>query len=237
MNYYFISGTSSGIGKALVEALLLDQNNFIFGFSRSNTIENLAFEHKKLDLSDLKQVSDYTFPDLKNVKKIVLINNAGTLGEIKHLGALDAETIISSFNVNLTAVAVLCAAFIKKYQAEDAERIIVNISSGAAKSAYDGWASYCTTKAGINMLTEAIAVEQKLKEKPIKVFAIAPGVVDTNMQVLIRNTKEKDFSSIEKFHSLKNNGALYKAKDVALELISMCENTERIPSLISRIAL
>lgn len=237
MNYYFITGTSSGIGKALVEELLQDKNNYIFGFSRSNSIQNDHFEHKTLDLSDLNQVSAYIFPDLKNVKRIVLINNAGTLGEIKHLGNLDAKTIITSFNVNLTSVAVLSAAFINAYQNIDTERIIINISSGAAHKAYDGWATYCTTKAGINMLTEAIDTEQKFQENPIKAFAIAPGVVDTYMQDTIRNTKAKDFSNIEKFQTLKNEGALYKAKDVAQKLISMCEDTELIPSLISRIEL
>lgn len=237
MNYYFITGTSSGIGKAIVEELLLDKNNFIYGFSRTNTLQSERFEHKNLDLSNLEQVSSYKFPNLKNVKKIVLINNAGTLGEIKHLGDLDAETIITSFNVNLTSVALLSSAFINTYQNIDNERIIINISSGAAKSAYDGWASYCATKAGINMLTEAIDKEQKLEEKPIKVYAIAPGVVDTFMQETIRNTNVENFSNIEKFHTLKNEGTLYKAKDVANKLISMCENTDLIPSLISRIEL
>lgn len=237
MNYYFITGTSSGIGKAIVDELFLDKSNYIFGFSRTNTIENEHFEHKKLDLSDLSEVSAYRFPDLKDVKKIVLINNAGTLGEIKHLGNLDAETIITSFNVNLTSVALLCAAFIKAYQNLTEERIIINISSGAAKSAYDGWASYCATKAGLNMLTEVIEKEQNLETKPIKVFAIAPGVVDTYMQDTIRNSKAENFSNIEKFHILKNEGALYKAKDVAQKLISMCQNTSLISGVISRIEL
>jgi len=237
MNYYFITGTSSGIGKAIVEELLLDENNFIFGFSRTNTLINERFEHKKLDLSNLNDVSAYSFPDLKDVKKIILINNAGTLGEVKHFGNLDTKTIITSFNVNLTSVALLCNSFLKSYQNLNEERIIINISSGAAKSAYDGWASYCATKAGLNMLTEVLEKEQNLKAKPIKVFAIAPGVVDTYMQDTIRNTKAENFSNIKKFHVLKNEGTLYKAKDVAQKLISMCQNTSLISGVISRIEL
>lgn len=237
MNYYFITGTSSGIGKAIVEELLLDKNNYVFGFSRTNSLQNANFEYKKLDLSNLDEVSSYDFPVLKNVNKVVLINNAGTLGEIKHLGKLDHESIITSFNVNLTAVALLSSSFIKTYQNTDSERIIINISSGAAQSAYDGWAPYCSTKAGINMLSQAVAKEQELESNPIKVYAIAPGVVDTYMQDTIRNTKQEDFSNIEKFHTLKNEGALYKAKDVAHKLVSMCENTNLIPSLISRIEI
>ncbi len=237
MNYYFITGTSSGIGKALVEQLLLDEKNYIFGFSRTNSLKNERFTHQKVNLANLEEVKNLNFPDLKDVKKIILINNAGTLGSIKHLGNLNTEDIITSFNVNLTSVALLTNAFIKQYQQENFERIIINISSGAAQKAYDGWAAYCTTKAGVNMLTEAIHKEQQLMKFPIKAFAIAPGVVDTEMQNVIRKTDKKDFSNIDKFHNLKESGALYEAKDVADKLIAMCENTDLIEGLISRIEL
>lgn len=237
MNYYFITGTSSGIGRALVKQLLLDENNFIYGFSRTNSIENPNFVHTSIDLSKLKKVSKINFPKLKKPKKIVLINNAGTLGEIKHLGNLNNKDIIMSFNVNITAVAILVNNFIKKYQQKKKEKIIINISSGAATSAYDGWAPYCSTKAAINMLTEAIVKEQKLEHAPVKAFAIAPGVVDTYMQEIIRKTDEKDFSNISKFHTLKFTGALYQAKDVANKLISYCEDTSQIEGIISRIEL
>jgi benzil reductase ((S)-benzoin forming) len=237
MNYYFITGTSSGIGKALVNQLLLDENNFIYGYSRTNALENARFKHTVVDLSKLKKVCNITFPNLKKADKIILINNAGTLGEIKHLGNLNNKDIITSFNVNITAVTILVNSFIKQYQSKKNERIIINISSGAAKSAYDGWATYCSTKAAINMLTETIDKEQKLQHSPIKAFAIAPGVVDTYMQEFIRKTDEKDFSNIEKFHSLKTSGSLYKAKDVANKLISLCEDTTKIKGLISRIEL
>ncbi len=236
MNYYFLTGTSSGIGEALVHELLLNKNNFIYGFSRTNTIDNERFIHHKLDLSLLVEVTKYKFPDLKNASRIVLINNAGTLGEIKHLGNLKSEDIITSFNVNITSVALMCNTFIHNYQELEVEKTIINISSGAAQNGYDGWGPYCTTKAGINMLTEVIDKEQKFEKFPIKPFAIAPGVVDTYMQDLIRKTSKKDFSNIEKFHNLKSSGALYQAKDVAKKLIQYCENTNTIPSLISRIA-
>lgn len=237
MDYYFITGTSSGIGKALVEQLLLNEKNFIYGYSRTNTIENSRFIHTSIDLSKLETVAKVAFPELKNAQKILLINNAGTLGEIKHLGNLNNLDIITSFNVNITAVALLINNFIKQYQNNKQERTIINITSGAAKSAYDGWAAYCSTKSAINMLTEVIDKEQKLEASPIKAFAIAPGVVDTYMQELIRKTAEKDFSNIEKFHLLKSTGALYQAKDVAIKLISLCEDPSKIDGLISRIEL
>lgn len=237
MNYYFITGTSTGIGHALVKELLLSENNIVYGFSRTNTLKHKRFHHKYIDLSNLEKVSEYVFPILEDAKKIVLINNAGTLGDIKHIGDLKAFDIISAFNVNITSVALLSNSFINQYQTNKNERIIINISSGAAQSAYDGWASYCASKSAINMLTLAIEKEQQLKKNPIKVFAIAPGVVDTYMQDLIRKSNKIDFNNINKFHSLKSSGALYLAKDVAKRIISHCENTETISEIISRIEI
>ena len=237
MNYYFITGTSSGIGKALVELLLLDDRNMIYGFSRRNTLKHNRFFHTSLDLSKVKKVKKIRFPKIDNAERITLINNAGTLGKIKHLGNLNANDIITSFNVNITSLVVLCNEFINMYKSLNTEKTIVNISSGAAEKAYDGWGPYCSTKSGVNMITEVIAKEQTLKKYPIKAFAIAPGVVDTYMQDLIRESNENDFSNINKFNDLKSSGALYKAKDVAKKIISYCENVDSIPSLISRIDL
>lgn len=237
MNYYFISGTSSGIGKALAENLLQDESNIVYGFSRRKTIEHRNFKHNMLDFSKVDKVAKFEFPRLNNAEKIILINNAGTLGDIKHIGNLSAKSLIDVFNVNLTALAVLCNAFIKQYQRIATEKIIINISSGAAMGAYDGWATYCSSKAGVNMLTEVIDMEQKTKANPIKIFAIAPGVVDTAMQTTIRKTRVENFSRIEKFNQLKNTGALYNAKTVAQKIISYCQNTDAIAALISRIVL
>lgn len=237
MNYYFISGTSSGIGKALAENLLQDESNIVYGFSRRKTIEHRNFKHNMLDFSKVEKVAKFEFPKLNNAEKIILINNAGTLGDIKHIGNLSAQSLIDVFNVNLTALAVLCNAFIKQYQTIATEKIIINISSGAATGAYDGWATYCSSKAGVNMLTEVIDMEQKNKTNPIKIFAIAPGVVDTAMQTTIRKTSVENFSRIEKFNQLKTTKALYSPKAVAQKIIDYCQNTDAIPALISRIVM
>ena len=71
----------------------------------------------------------------------------------------------------------------------------------------------------------------------IKAFAIAPGVVDTCMQDLIRKSDVKDFSNIEKFKNLKTSGSLFKTKDVAKQLISYCKNTNLLTELFTRIEL
>lgn len=58
----------------------------------------------------------------------------------------------------------------------------IMVSSGASTKAYRGWGAYCMSKAALNMMTATLAVEEP------RVFAVAvrPGVVDTEMQRVIR---------------------------------------------------
>lgn len=232
MNYYFITGTSSGIGKALVERLITFVDNRVVGLSRTNTINEEQFKHFVIDLSKVEDVSAFEFPTLENANKICLINNAGTLGNIDYIGKQNSQNIVDSIQVNFTSAAILTNNFIKTYAKYATEKIVFNISSGAASSAYDGWANYCSAKAALNMFTQVVAKEQENCKTPTKIYAIAPGVVDTVMQNEIRITDEEKFQQKEKFVQLKKNGQLYKAYDVANTLVKYLNNTNEIPSLI-----
>jgi NAD(P)-dependent dehydrogenase (short-subunit alcohol dehydrogenase family) len=61
---------------------------------------------------------------------------------------------------------------------------IINISSGAAHRPLPGWSAYCAAKAGLAMLTRALAADYA--EAGIRVFGFAPGLVDTDLQGTIR---------------------------------------------------
>ena len=67
---------------------------------------------------------------------------------------------------------------------KDGRGTIVNISSGAAHRAMEGWSAYCASKAGLAMLTKSLALEYG--PLGIRVFGFAPGIVDTDMQASIR---------------------------------------------------
>ena len=77
MNYYFITGTSKGLGKSLVEILLKDESNFIYGLSRACSLKHERHHHTKIDLSNLDEVLQFNFPELNASDNISLINNAG----------------------------------------------------------------------------------------------------------------------------------------------------------------
>jgi len=238
MNYYYITGTSRGIGKAIAKSLLEDHtDNRVIGISRNSTIIHDNYRHINLDLSDLKAVSIFSFDNLPDAKKIVLINNAGTLGEVKHLGNLSNEIIIKGLSVNMIAPTLLVNNYLSAYQNKPVEKIIINVTSGAAQNPYDGWGIYSPGKAAIDMLSKVADIEQKTKEYATTVLAIAPGVVATEMQTYMRELDEKDFNRKNKFIDLYEKNQLYNPKDVAKSFLKIINNPESVEGVINRISL
>src|SRR3990167_8021795 len=137
MNYYFITGSSKGLGKALAELLLQNENNFVFGYARSSSITHKRYYHKHIDFANLEAVQKIKFPELKDAQKVVLINNAGVVGEIKHVGNLTNQKIIDCYTINLVVPTIFTNEYVKTYQKAVAEKLVLNISSGASQSAID----------------------------------------------------------------------------------------------------
>lgn len=223
MNYFIITGTSKGLGKELALLLLNKENNRVVGVSRSCTIQHKSYTHISLDLNDLTAVQEFSFPKYEDAKKITLINNAGIIGEIKHVGNINPKKIIDCYNINLIAPAILCNSFVSTYQKNKAEKLILNISSGAGKSPIDGWSTYCSSKAGLDMLSLVINEETKIKNNEIKVLSLSPGIIDTTMQTEIRAAKEVDFSSINKFIEYKKNEDLTAPVVTAKQVLQFIE--------------
>jgi benzil reductase ((S)-benzoin forming) len=223
MNYYFITGTSRGIGKALAELLLENKDNFVYGISRTLKINHSNYKHFKLDLGNLEEVKNFEFPEFKNAGLIALVNNSAYAGEIVHFGKRTSDDIIESYNVNIVAPAILMNNFLKKYQSENCKRIILNISSGAAKTALESWSTYCSSKSALAMLGEVIDIEQKLKfhDNPVRIFSVGPGVVDTEMQGQLRKTSPENFSMVHKFIEFKEKNQLADPNDIAKKLVQI----------------
>lgn len=229
MNYYFITGTSKGIGKALAELLLEGPENFVFGISRTQTIKHTNYVHFAIDLNRLQIVKDFTFPEFEDAGKIVLVNNSIAGSEILHFENANNDRIVTNYNIDLLAPAILCNNFLKAYQKFSCERMIINMSSGAAFRPIESWAVYCSSKAGLLMLSEVIDVEQKLyhKENPVHIFSFSPGVVDTDAQVRIRSTKKENFSMVDTFINYKENNQLAQPEDVAKKIKFVIDNPEK----------
>ena len=213
----FITGTGSGIGKAIAK-LLLTEDYIVYGYSRSNTIVHTNFTFIKIDLSNPELVKQLQFPKGK-LQDVLLINNAATIGNILPLHLKKQADIISEYNLNIISPTLLCSKFINTYS--KGVKMIINIGSGAGNNAIASWSTYCATKSALDMLTQVIADE---KHEKLNIYSVHPGVVDTNMQQEIRNSDAKFFPLLNKFTDYHNNNELENTKTVATKLYYIIQN-------------
>lgn len=237
MRIFYITGTGKGIGKALAEALLPHEDVKVYGISRSNVISHPRFVHIKMDLANLEEVVHFHFEAWPDAKQVVLVNNAGTLGDIGPAGTLDSRETIRAMQINLVAPMVLTNMFFRSYCPHPASALVINISSGAGKYPVDGWSTYCASKAGIDMFSRVVAEEMTARDRGehCKIFSIAPGIVDTAMQDHIRNQQEKDFPRVSEFREYKTTGKLAAPSEVAQRLVKVMEKPEDYPEVLYRL--
>ena len=224
MHYYLITGASQGLGRALAEAILQRPDTQVLGISRHATIEHPRYQHQPLDLSDIEAVAHNLgkiFGPRPDAHSLTLINNAGTLGEIGYVGELPNEHFQFVFDLNVVAPAMLLNTFLSAYgHLSSLPRTVLNISSGAAQRPVDGWAAYCASKAALNALSETAQKEQDLRGSGVRIWALAPGVVDTGMQAHIRTAEAAQFSEREKFAALQAEEKLRSPAEAAEAILA-----------------
>lgn len=212
-----ITGVSRGFGKAIAEHYLATGEKVV-GIGRSATIEHPNCRFVYCDLLDVKAINSLSI-ELPN-EPITLINNAGIIGDILRISDNAAPDIQEVLTLNVTAPTLL----MQKIYAQISDKntfTLVNISSGAANRAIPSWAGYCASKAALNMITETFALEEREKGNTPKVYAVAPGVIDTEMQAHIRATDHNNFSAVANFQRMKNEGELFTPEEAANRLFIM----------------
>ena len=227
----YITGTSSGIGHALA-LKLLNENYFVIGLGRSNNIKHSNYEFISLDLRKADVVQNFNFKQIPATER-VLINNSGMLGDVLPVGELSSNIISDVMNVNTIAPQILINTFIQTFANQNGSLHILNISSGAGKRAIDAWATYCASKAALDIFSETVKLEMELREKKnFSIHSVAPGVVDTQMQDRIRAASPEKFKMSQKFHDLKNNNELISADFVAEKLMHLIQYPKNYPNNI-----
>lgn len=184
-------------------------------------VTQISFDLTKTEQVEQQLGAIFELLNADEIVKITLVNNAGTLGEIAPLEKLEAKVIEQVFKLNTVVPYICSAAFVRLTREISAEKSILNISSGAALKPYYGWSTYCGSKAALNMLTQNLALEQQDLTNGVKVLAIAPGVVDTDMQAQIRKSDKDDFKEVERFVALKADGGLNNAAAVGESIYQM----------------
>jgi len=113
----------------------------------------------------------------------IVINNAAIVGPIGRIADTEPSAWAAAITINTVGAYHVVRAVLPDLVAAGGGTI-VNLSSGAAHRALEGWSAYCASKAALAMLTKSVAEEYGAAG--IRVFGFGPGVVDTEMQVLIR---------------------------------------------------
>ena len=147
-------------------------------------------------------------------KPDILVNNAGVIEPIGALAQSDPAAWARNININLIGAYNVVRAVLPHMLANGGGTII-NLSSGAAHRPLEGWSAYCSAKAGLAMLTEALARESAQSE--LRVFGLSPGVIDTDMQATIRASGINRVSEIPR-------ASLAPAEHPAAAILYLCTN-------------
>ena len=172
---YVISGSTSGIGKALLEKLA-DSNIIFAGYRNQDCLE--IFKDKKnvypfyLDYSKPETIQSAADYILENTNKIdTLVNVAGCVvaGPVENL---DLKEVRRQFDVNVFGHIELAQKLINKLKGGR----IINVSSMASFGIFPFIAPYSASKRCLDMFFNSLLIENK---KNIKVISIKPGVIAT----------------------------------------------------------
>ena len=223
--HIYITGVSKGLGKEFVD-YFLSIGNTVTGIGRSHSFDHPNFNFIHCDLSNVNEVKSVKFDSKEN--EVVLINNAGVIGNIQRVSDQHESDIQEVMTVNTISPMILCQEFLRQTALEKTLTII-NISSGAANRPIPSWAAYCSSKIAMDRFSETIYLEEQEKGRNINVFSIAPGVIDTSMQEKIRATNKVDFSSLDNFRSLYENGELTSPNDAVNKLVKLIQKKESNP--------
>jgi benzil reductase ((S)-benzoin forming) len=226
MNLYIVTGTSKGLGRALADELAVSDKNMTIEMGRAFSGKNASNTLLEADFSSISSI-EKAFADLtpiiatQHFDHAVLINNAGVVAPVARFDLLDAEAVANNIHVNLTAPIITTKLFANATRNIAKRRMVIGISSGAANRAVQGWTAYCAAKAGMEMATRVMAAEAADNDPTLIICSLAPGVVDTPMQALIRGVSPQDFPDVARFRDMKETGVLRDANAVARDIISL----------------
>ena len=185
----FISGASSGIGKAVAEKFAQMGVNLILCARCAEVLTDLK---ARLESEYAIQVQTLSF-DVRNSSEVqkniqslspkwqqidILINNAGLAVGLQQLHTYSLEDVDQMVDTNVKGFAYIANSIIPLMLATGKVCTIVNVGSVAGEIAYPNGSIYCATKFAVKAMSDAMRIE--LMDKNIKVTNVKPGLVDTN---------------------------------------------------------
>ena len=194
-----VTGGSRGIGRGIVKKLASEGAKVAFVYqSNADAANSLVAELAaagqtavalQADVRSKAETDALVGKLIEDWGKLdILVNNAGVVRDTL-LAQMTAQQWDDVLSTNLTSVFNFCQAVTRPMMGERYGRII-NMSSVAADHGNKGQANYAASKGGINGFTKCLATE--LGSRGVTVNAVAPGFIETDMTVAVRNAAEAE---------------------------------------------
>jgi 3-oxoacyl-[acyl-carrier protein] reductase len=218
-----ITGGGRGIGKAAAEELAANGASVVLTARSKAQVDAVAAALQAngataigiaTDVADPNQVSALVEATLAQLGRIdIVVNNAGIIWPVEDVIKSKADEWTYNLQVNLFGPYYLTRQVLPRMIEQKYGRI-VNVSSGAAINPIVGASAYSTSKAGMDMLTKAVALE--IPNSGVTINSFHPGMVDTEMQVDLRSvdTSAESFD-LNRFHDAHQQGLLRSPTAVA----------------------
>jgi NAD(P)-dependent dehydrogenase (short-subunit alcohol dehydrogenase family) len=215
-----LTGASRGLGAALAEQLLAP-DLLLLTLSRQPDATLAAraaasgtrLEQWAIDLAHgaeaAARLEDWLQQQAQApLRSAALINNAALLGSVGPVEASAGETLAAVLRVGREAPLLLTPAFLRATRNWAVDKRVLTISSGAGQRPIAGWTAYCAAKAGVDHASRVMALDEALLPNPARIVALAPGVIDTDMQGELRTAPASGFPEQDNFMQLKMQGQL-----------------------------
>ena len=215
-----LTGASRGMGLAMAQQLLADGHALLTlarhpsaALAAQAQAAGASLTQWPVDLADAAATSArlrqwLAGQDSDAIEQVTLINNAGAIPAIVPLRDAPDEGTQGALRVGLEAPMLLTAAFLDATRAWRGQRRVLNISSGLGRRPMASQAAYCAAKAGMDLFTRCAALDEADQPNGARLCSLAPGVIDTDMQVQLRSADAQAFPDRARFEQLKSDGAL-----------------------------
>lgn len=228
---FILTGASRGMGAAMARQLL-QPGHVLLCLSR-HTDDALTAEAARLGVRCEQRAIDLAQPaeaailvqewlagfEPHRVASASLINNAAALTRIGPVDECTDAELSSALRLGLEAPMLLTAAFLRATRSWISPKRVLNISSGLGRRAMAAQAPYCAAKAGMDHFTRCVALDESHRSHGARVVSLAPGVIDTDMQVHLRSADAAGFPDRGAFIGLKQNRQLTSASDAAAQVL------------------
>ncbi len=227
-----LTGASRGLGLALAEQLLAPDNTLVCISRQANTdlnrraaLAGATLEQWTLDLAQTnaaeKALRQWLGRQSANTwSSVTLVNNACAIPALVPLRDAIGDDLSYVLRVGLEAPLLLSSAFLDATRHWSARRKVLNISSGMGRRAMASQAAYCAVKAGMDHFTRCMAMDEALYPNGAKVCSLAPGVIDTDMQVQLRGADPAQFPDVNLFSDLHTRGHLSSPAQTASRVLA-----------------